>query len=330
MTLAWLAAGTMLVGLIIYVLSGGADFGGGIWDLLARGPRARAQREAIEHAIAPVWEANHVWLIFVIVVMFTAFPRAFAWIGTELHIPVTLLLIAIVLRGSAFVFRQYGDPRKQVRWGFVFAIASTSAAVFLGLVLGAITTGGTWYGPFPISVAILTLATFAFLAAVYLVVEVTEPELRADFRTRARAAGIVVLVAALGCALIARAEAPMFAHDLVSSSWSVPLIAATVVAAAACGWALQRGFDRMTRHAAIGLVLLLVTGWGLAHAPVIVAPHLTIATAAAPVPTLRALIPVILIGSIVLLPSLWWLMRVFKSPDRTRAKAAPAVRDERP
>ena len=97
----------ILVALVLYALSGGADYGGGMWDLLASGPRARAQREAIEHAIGPIWEANHVWLILVVVVLFTAFPPAFAVIMTALHIPITAALVGIVLRGSAFAFRKY-------------------------------------------------------------------------------------------------------------------------------------------------------------------------------------------------------------------------------
>src|SRR5690606_28148857 len=110
MTYELAAAGVMLAALIVYAVTGGADFGGGVWDLLARGPRAAAQRQIIDRALAPVWEANHVWLIFVLVVMFTAFPPAYARIGIELHVPLTILLFGIVLRGSAFVFRHYGGP----------------------------------------------------------------------------------------------------------------------------------------------------------------------------------------------------------------------------
>src|SRR5687768_10037530 len=95
-------AAVLLAALVLYALSGGADFGGGVWDLLARGPRAAAQREQIAHAIGPIWEANHVWLILVVVVLFAAFPPAFAAIATVLHVPLTLMLIGIVLRGSAF------------------------------------------------------------------------------------------------------------------------------------------------------------------------------------------------------------------------------------
>jgi cytochrome d ubiquinol oxidase subunit II len=111
-------AGTIVVALTIYALTGGADFGGGVWDLLARGPRARAQRRLIADALAPIWEANHVWLIAVIVILFTAFPPAFGAIATALHIPLTAMLVGIVLRGSAFTFRSYHRPDDHVaeRW----------------------------------------------------------------------------------------------------------------------------------------------------------------------------------------------------------------------
>src|SRR5882672_5314654 len=130
----------ILASLIIYALMGGADFGGGMWNLLAFGPRAKRQREAIADAIAPIWEANHVWLILVIVLLFTGFPRGFASMMTALNIPITVMLLGIVLRGSAFVFRKY-DVKDERRWNAVFAIASFLPPFFQGIILGALTTG---------------------------------------------------------------------------------------------------------------------------------------------------------------------------------------------
>src|SRR5919112_6828821 len=175
-------AGVILISLTVYALLGGADYGGGVWDLFARGPRAREQRELIEHAIGPIWEANHVWLILVVVILFTAFPPAFAVISTALHIPITLLLIGIVLRGTAFTFRTYDVQRDDVqrRWGLVFSIASIITPVLLGTILGAITSGTirvengmvtsgflqSWVAPFPVAVGFFALALFAFLLGV--------------------------------------------------------------------------------------------------------------------------------------------------------------------
>src|SRR5437764_5309144 len=138
-------AAVMVVSLNAYVLTGGADFGGGVWDLLASGPRRAAQRELIASQIGPIWEANHVWLILVVVVLFTAFPAAFATLGVVLHVPLSLLLIGIVLRGSSFVFRSYGarDDATQQRWGRVFAMASVITPILLGIVVGAVASGAT-------------------------------------------------------------------------------------------------------------------------------------------------------------------------------------------
>ena len=133
----------MIASLVLYALLGGADYGGGVWDLFAFGSRAREQRKLIADAISPVWEANHVWLILVIVILFTAFPPAFAAIATALHIPITLLLIGIVLRGTAFTFRTYDIQRDDVqrRWSIMFSIASIITPILLGTTLGAIASG---------------------------------------------------------------------------------------------------------------------------------------------------------------------------------------------
>ncbi len=138
-----LLAIVLVLSLAAYALLGGADYGGGVWDLLASGKTAARQRATIAHAIGPVWEANHVWLILAIVIVFTGFPRAFAAVSTYLHVPLLLVLVGIVLRGSAFVFRAYGpdDPRHERAWGRVFAIASTVTPFFLGVIVGALSEG---------------------------------------------------------------------------------------------------------------------------------------------------------------------------------------------
>src|SRR5690349_17011908 len=202
LTPAALVAGAIAASLNIYAVTAGADFGGGVWDLLASGDRKDRQRSLIAEAIAPIWEANHVWLILVVVLLFTAFPPAFAQLMTVLHIPLSLLLLGIVLRGSAFTFRSYDSRRDSVqrRWGRIFAITSTVTPLLLGTILGAIATGdvgeqsptsGTsfasayvapWLSPFPIAVGALALVLFAFLAAVYLTVEAEDDALRDDFR----------------------------------------------------------------------------------------------------------------------------------------------------
>jgi len=218
----------MLVALTAYALLGGADFGAGFWDLTARGPRAAAHRELIAHAIGPVWEANHVWLIIVVVLLFTGFPGAFSAIMTVLHVPLTLMLIGIVLRGSAFTFRSYDTTELgKHRWNRAFSIPSVTTPILLGAIIGAIASGrvgshprgalplfSSWVAPFPLVVGLFTLALFAYLAAVYLTLEATDDGLREDFRRRALGAALVVTALAYAVYLLARRDAPLVFRGL--------------------------------------------------------------------------------------------------------------------
>ena len=328
----------MLAALVVYALMGGADFGGGLWDLLAFGPRAADQRRLIEHALAPVWEANHVWLIFVIVILFSAFPPAYAVLATALHVPLTLMLVGIVLRGSAFVFRQYGASSVPTarRWGRVFAIASVAAPFFLGTVLAAITEGipliphfgraaegaqlmvtgvsWQWLSPFALVVGGFTVALFAYLAAVYLTLETPDPHLAESFRWRALIANLVVGVYAFSSMALAHSRAPLFFARLLRSWWSWPLQIATGGLALGALYLLWQRRYRLARVLAIGQAALIVFGWGMAQHPYLIAPDLTIRSAAAPPAALRVLVPALVVGGIVLLPSLYYLLRIFKTP----------------
>jgi cytochrome d ubiquinol oxidase subunit II len=323
--LADIHAAIILGTLILYALLGGADFGSGVWHLFATGPRRMRQRETIERAIAPVWEANHVWLIMAIVLAFTAFPRAFAIVMTTLSAPTMLLLLGIVFRGSAFVIQQYGrgDAASRRRWGGVFASASMITPVFLGIIAGAITAGRiqpgayltSWLAPFPILVGVFTLSLFATLAAVYLTVEAHDPDLQNDFRIRATIAQLVTGV--LGLTVYLTVEGPV-ATALRHSWWSAPLVIATAACAAgmlACLW--RRRF-----HLARALVILeavgTLVGWGAAMLPFAVPPNLTIHDAAAPASTLRVLLGVIIGGAVVVVPVFFYLLHVFKLASRAR------------
>jgi len=212
--LPFLVGAILLLGVVLYGITGGADFGGGIWDLLASGKRAREQRLEIARAIGPIWEANHVWLIFVIVLTFSCFPPVFAAVSTALYVPLSLILVGIALRGAAFIFRAYAHDviAAQRNWGAVFAISSTITPVLLGMCAGAVASGNirivsgevtssywtTWLSPFPIVIGLLALTTCAYLAAVYLCVETTVPSAAkttaapsARFRKSSRSAPVV-------------------------------------------------------------------------------------------------------------------------------------------
>jgi len=324
------AAALLALSLNAYVLFGGADFGGGVWDLLATGPRRARQREVIAHAIGPIWEANHVWLILAIVLAFTCFSPVFARIMTVLHIPLSLMLVGIVLRGSAFTFRTYDDEHDaaQRRWGRIFSSASVLTPLLLGISLGAVASGrvvapirGTfaerfvepWLTPFAFGVGLLTVALFAFLAAVFLTLETRDRELVEDFRRRALGAGVAVFLASALVLLLSFQAAPLLSRGLTGSGWALPLHLATAASAIAVFAALWTRRFRLAR-VLVGLqVSLIFWGWTVSQYPYLVPPDLTIDGAAAPEITLRLTLWALGLGTLVLAPSLVYLFRVFKS-----------------
>ena len=325
---ATLSAGCILASLVLYVLFGGADFGGGVWDLLARGPRAADRRRLVAGAIGPVWETNHIWLIVAIVILFTAFPAAFAVVCTALFVPLTLVLAGIVLRGAAFAFHAYHlhEERGTGRWGAVFASASLVTPAFLGIVFGTISSGRIratepiaftgdvrlWLSPFPISVGLLVPTAFAFLAAVYLILETEDPGLREEFRRDSiRSAVALVLFSGLTLALAA-VDAREFFRDLTGRSWSIPLVAAAAAASAGAIAALALRRYPLARACAAAQVSLLLIGWGLAQYPYLVRPDVTVFSAAASPRTLRLLLGALAAGAVLLFPAIFLLLRVFK------------------
>ncbi|MCO4762062.1 MAG: cytochrome d ubiquinol oxidase subunit II [Myxococcales bacterium] len=335
LTPALLVAGVMTASVVLYALTGGADFGGGVWDLLATGPRRKAQQRAIERAIAPVWEANHVWLIIAVVLLFVCFPKAYAAIGTALHIPVTAMLVGVILRGTAFTFRAYdtgeGASERAKGWTRVFAITSTVTPVMLGVIAGAVAAGGltldaegrattdfisAWWAPFPFVIGALTLALFAQLAAVYLALAHDGQELAEDFRLRALLAGGLVFILAWVAWMAAETGAPQLKARLLAGhgAWVVHGIA---------GGAGLLGFVTLWRRrygwarAAVMLqttAILLGQAWG--QHPFVLPPNLTITAAAAPDSVLVPVLWALLAGSVVLVPAYWALYRVFRTAGR--------------
>jgi cytochrome d ubiquinol oxidase subunit II len=331
-------AGAMGVALCLYFLFGGADFGGGVWDLLASGPRAADQRRAIAAAIGPVWEANHVWLILVVVLLFTAFPAAFAAISVALHVPLTLFLIGVVLRGSAFAFRGLDPSTGQKRFGLTFSMASTIAPVLLGMIVGALVSGNIrvkngivtsgffapWLAPFPLAVGLFSLALCALLAATYLTVETTDEALREDFRRRALAAAAAVGLAALAAFVLAAGGAPWVRTALATRPWSWPFHLLTGGAAVTVIVALYTRRFRLARAAVAAQTVLILLGWVLAQVPYLIVPDVTLHGSAASPRTLRLLLIAVVAGLPVLVPSLILLFRVFKrATDQARADTEP-------
>jgi cytochrome d ubiquinol oxidase subunit II len=335
-------AAVIVVALNAYVLMGGADFGGGMWDLLARGPRRDAQRALIARTMGPIWEANHVWLIVAVVLLFTCFPPVFSHLSITLHIPLVIMLVGIVLRGSAFVFRSYGSPREasQRRWGRVFSIASLLTPMLLGVALGAVASGrlgevmprenspytftelfvAPWLTPFAIGVGCMTVALFAFLAATYLTLETDDAALRDDFRARALGAAAAVFVAAFTTLAVSRDSAPHIGASLTGAGWAIPLQLATGVAALLAIWGLWTRRFRVARYAAGAQVSLILWGWALAQYPYLVPHALRIRDVAAPDITLQLVLAALAGGAVILIPSLVYLFRIFTASGEREAR----------
>jgi len=318
--------GILLAGVTLYAVLGGADFGGGLWDLLAGGDRrGAAPRALIDESITPVWEANHVWLVFDLVIFWTAFPHAFAAVMTALALPIWLAAAGIVLRGAGFAFRM---EITQVRWqrvaGAAFAFSSLVTPFFMGTVIGAIATGAVpanashaslaaWTSPTALLAGFLFVAACGYLAAVYLVGEAerrADQPMRSYFTRRAQAAALIAGALSLAAlAALHTANPPLYAR---LTGRALPL----VLAAGICGLAVlallaagPRGWLRPGRWAglipviaALG-VAAVVWGWGVAQYPVLLpGTTVTLSNAGAPDSTLVAIVVLAIIAALLIGP----------------------------
>jgi cytochrome bd ubiquinol oxidase subunit II len=321
-----LAAAVTLVGLTAYVVLGGADFGGGFWDLTAGGAERGAPiRAMVKRGMSPVWEANHVWLIFVLVMLWTAFPEAFGSISSTLAIPLFLAALGIVLRGGAFALKGEAATIAEARaLGAVFALSSVLTPFFLGSVAGAIAAGevpvgnaegdawGSWTGALPLVIGVIAVATGAHLAAVFLGADAERAGrtgLVQAFRARALGSGVVAGGLAIAGLAVANADAPDLYDGLVSGAGLACVIgsAAAGIVTLALEWRGQFELARYTAAAAVGAI---VAGWALAQEPYLLPPELTVEEAAAPDATLTALLIAAAVGMAILIPALVWLFRL--------------------
>jgi len=333
-SLAYGCAASALVGIVFYALLGGADFGGGVWDLLASGPRKQRQRDAIAHALGPVWEANHVWLIFVIVILFTCFPSGYCALVVGLFLPLHLALLGIMLRGAAFVFRNFVQKTLSRQHApsaralaAIFGIASVISPVLMGISFGAATSGNLrtnqsgavwfegaskigWVSPYSVMCGLLALAACSYLAAVYLTAE-CDGALRDDFRRRAIWAGTITAMLAALVLILARREARWFTEQLFSPV-VLPIVALGMLLFAASAITVWGGWHRLACFCAAGQIAVLLIGWGVAQRQFLIYPDVTLAGAAAPAATLRFVLKCLPIGFALLIPSLGLLMFVFK------------------
>jgi cytochrome d ubiquinol oxidase subunit II len=314
-----LAAIVGLAAMVLYAVFGGADFGGGVWDLLAWGPRRTAQRAAITEAIGPVWESNHVWLIFAVVILFTCFPPAFADIATGLNAPLCFALVGIVMRGAAFVFRNYAtDSPTLVRvWTVIFGIASLITPFWFGDAIGALATGRyAWLSVFALSTGVFAVVVCAQIAAIFLVREADDTALREDFRKASIFATLAVWVVGLAPTVIAYGEEPKLFAGFLSTA---PLIAVgcAVLLGLVVMFALARRHADAARLAVGAEALAILVGWFGAQAPALVPGRYTYVQAASSDAMLVAILIAAACGAALLIPSLLLLFAVFKGPRTT-------------
>ncbi|HEX2409590.1 MAG TPA: cytochrome d ubiquinol oxidase subunit II [Solirubrobacteraceae bacterium] len=321
--LAELCLGLVMLGLAAYAVLGSADFGAGFWDLTAGGDRRGGRlRGMVQRSMSPVWEANHVWLIFVLVIAWTAFPVAFGSIFSTLYIPLFLAAIGIIFRGTAFVLRGQAATIREARvLGALFALSSVLIPFFLGAALGGIASGrvevgnaagdpvSSWLNPTSVLIGVIAVLSGAYLAAVFLAGDserADQPDLVRAFRARALGMGALTGVVALGGLLVLRDDAPDLYDGLTSGGGLVMVIASALAGTAtlALVWRERFGVARFTAALA---VVCIVVGWALAQDPYLLPPELTLDEAAASDATLSAVLIGVGLGMIILAPSLWLL-----------------------
>ena len=319
MSTADVVAVILWLGVTIYAVLGGADFGAGLWDLIAGdAKRGERPRELIDASIGPVWEANHTWLIFDLVILWSAFPLAFSSLMSTLFVPLTLAAFGIILRGSGFAFRKYTRPLAGRRaFGATFALSSVITPFFLGTALGAIASGRvpagnaagdlwtSWLNPTSLLVGGLAVASGAYVAAVFLVAAArrrNDAGLERYFRRRALGMGIVAGGLSVAGLVVLQADAPVLYAGLAGRG--LPLVVVSVILGSTTLLLLARGVTRGIRAIAAGAVTAIVWGWGLAQLPAILPGSLTIDAAAAPAGTLDALVVISIAAAVTIGPSL--------------------------
>jgi cytochrome d ubiquinol oxidase subunit II len=312
------AAVVLFVGVMAYAVFGGADFGAGFWDLIAGGAERGARpRAVIEHAIGPVWEANHVWLIFTWVVLWTCFPEAYASITLTVFVPLTIAAFGIVLRGSGFAFRKAVTRTSSKRnFGAAFASSSVLVPYCMGAVVGAIASGripaggvagdpwSSWINPTSILGGVMAVVMAAYLASVYLVWDarrLADDDMVEYFRRRAVVAAVVAGVVAFAGIFVLHHDAPYLYEGLTSRA--LPVVIVSALCGAGSLYLLLRRSHRWARVLAAGAVATIVLGWGIGQWDYVLPTSLTVAQAAAPSGTITAVLVATALAIVLLGPS---------------------------
>lgn len=335
MSLADVVAALLFLGVLAYAVLGGADFGSGWWDLVAGdATRGGPLRTLVDRVIGPVWEANHVWLVYVLVYLWTGFPTAFAAVMDTLFVPFGLAGLGIVARGSAFAFRKFAPTVATARvFGVLFATSSVVTPFLFGAIAGAIASGRvpadgggdrwtSWTGPTSLVGGTLAVLTCAFLAATFLTAEATrrdDAKLAARCRSWALASGLVTGAVALVGIVPLERDAPTLFDGLTGRA--LPLVLGSAIAGIASLVALALRRDTIARAAAVLAVVAVVAGWGVAQHPWLLTDSMTVEQAAGARPTLWALVATFVVAGVFVVPSLAWLFWLTQRPGWAAAES---------
>ncbi len=332
------------VALLFYSLLGGADFGAGILELFAPKQQRDALRKQVTRALGPVWEANHIWLILAVVIVFTGFPKFYVAISNAFHIPLTGALFGIIARGCAFAFRHYDPYADQLgqTYSRVFAVGSLVTPFCLGLVLGGClgaqvlaepTTFAEafvtpWLSPFALAMGVFVCCLFAYVGGVFLIAETEEVSLRPTLVQAARWGMALAMLSGLAVFALSWWGVAPLAGAFLSHPWSLACMGLASVLAVPIWRGLPQRQPRTLRALVSAQVGCVLVGWFLIQLPMLLpmatGPGLTLENAAAPDATLRAMLVALVCGSLLIFPALYFLFRVFKShPGHHLPAAAP-------
>jgi cytochrome bd ubiquinol oxidase subunit II len=321
----------VLVGLALYAVLAGADFGAGFWQLPAGdGARGARLRDHAHEAMAPVWEANHVWLIFVLTVTWTAYPGAFGAIASTLSVPLFIAALGIIMRGATYALRAgAGTPREQRRIDAVFAAASVLTPFALGTMIGAIASRrvpvgnaagdlfSSWLNPTSVMIGVLTVANSAYVAAVFLAADARRTgldgagegrQLEDALRLRALVTGLIAGATAAAGLVVVHSDAHFLYARLVEGGALAAVIVSALAGLLTLALVAVRRFE-LARYGAALAVAAVIAGWALAQRPVLL-KGLTVQQAAAPHDTIVLVVVAVLAGGLILLPSLALLFRL--------------------
>ncbi|MFC7338632.1 cytochrome d ubiquinol oxidase subunit II [Haloferula chungangensis] len=318
--------------LLLYILLGGSDFGAGILELLPAGRQREAQKKLINGAMGPVWEANHMWLILIVVILFMGFPKIFTTLMVSLHLPMLALLVGIVVRGTVFTFRHYDAvqaPVSQRVYTWLFGLSSLWSSLWLGIIAASLHRGkidpgardfwtayvAPWWGWYPLAMGIFVVCLFAFLASIFLVGEAQDEDMRQRFRRRAAVFNGAAIVTGGLVFLASLGEEPSLFRLFVSHPLAIGVMLLATALCVLLWFHVGQRKVMLTRVVASGQVVLVLLGWWILYAPnaaTTTEGPLDFYAEAAPPATIRQLMYALLIGSLFIFPSLIFLFRVFK------------------